>query len=90
MLDLGVHDHHEIDEELIAEAEIEELRAALNRIHRSHTGHRHSHRRGRRFGMDQLGIGSGDLSVMHGDCWIENRLRGEWTTPLSLQIYGNA
>lgn len=36
MLDLGMHDHHEIDEELIAEAEIEELRAALNRIHRSH------------------------------------------------------
>lgn len=36
VLDWAVHDYHEIDEELIAEAETEELREAMNRIHKSH------------------------------------------------------
>lgn len=36
VFDWAVHDHHEIDEALIAEAETDELREGLNRIHRNH------------------------------------------------------
>ena len=36
VLDWAVCNYHEIDEELIAEAETDELRTALNRIHKSH------------------------------------------------------
>lgn len=36
VFDWATHEHHDVDEDLIAEAEIGELREALNRIHKNH------------------------------------------------------